>query len=166
MKFFESPKTVTAVVFFLETILALFKIEYFLILPFEQILISLILLSLLPFGFHALYRYILKEFSDGETAYQPHKPVQEKRESTQEEDLDAPVKIGEIDEAVTPEVVAEKEEEDAVSEKKIPIVTTDDVYLEEETESEKTETIEPIATKRANRTRMERKRKALPKKEL
>lgn len=166
MKFFESPRMVTAVVFFLETILALFKIEYFLILPFEQILISLILLSLLPFGFHALYSYILKEFSDGEKKGLLQDSVEEKREPVLEELPEEPVEADETTEQQNEETATEKEEE--VPERKIQIVTTDDVYVEEEHSSETTEveSLEPITTKRANRTRMERKRKTLPKREL
>lgn len=183
MKFFESPKMVTAVVFFLETILALFKVEYFLILPFEQILISLILLTLLPFGFHAVYSYILRELGDKEAPAHQAGDVPKFEEAKEAEDVDVvapqedvaptlhePQADKAIEEALEPEMEPEPvgetetvdEDTEPVQEKKIQIVTVDDVYQEDEAVADplQEDTIQPVTTKRANRSRMERKRKA------
>ncbi|WP_214687994.1 MULTISPECIES: hypothetical protein [unclassified Exiguobacterium] len=67
MRFFERPNLVTAVLLFLETLIVLFKLEYLLMMPFEYVLVALIILILLPLGFHAFYKYILYDLEGFKT---------------------------------------------------------------------------------------------------
>lgn len=61
MKFFEKPKTVTAVVFFVQTLLALLNMSVFLYLGFFELIIALALFVTFPFMFHHIYSFIIND---------------------------------------------------------------------------------------------------------
>lgn len=161
MKFFEKPKLVTAVVFFAETILCLMKVEYFLYLDFYSLVLSLLLLSALPLGFHAVYSYILNDMVDGVktkpsysrgSTYQSNENRDTEQDSVKHSDkVEAYAPQSEVvaqpEDVVKPEPVVEEVKEDTTTEpvkeveveveaetnqKKIQIVDTDEVYLEKD----------------------------------
>lgn len=164
MNFFERPRLVTAVILFIETILVLLKVEYFLFLSFGDLLIALVLLTMLPFGFHAVYSYILNDLEEVE----PKETSKEDIPVQKPEDVlmnlnENPVKEESIQESST-EVVQHPEADSTLASPK-RIVALDDLYQEEgqdeELAKENDDVIsEPVATKKANPSRMERKRKA------
>lgn len=162
MNFFEKPKLVTAVVFFAETILCLMKVEYFLYLDFYSLVLSLLLLSALPLGFHAVYSYILNDMVDGVKTKASYSrgstdesngnrdTEQESVKHSDKVETYAPQSevVAQPEEVVKPEPVVEKQEEvkeetetepvkeveteTETNQKKIQIVDTDEVYLEKD----------------------------------
>ncbi|WP_442638028.1 hypothetical protein [Rossellomorea marisflavi] len=61
MKFFEKPKMVTAVVFFIQTMLALLNMSVFFYLDFFELMIALVLFVTFPFMFHHIYSFIIND---------------------------------------------------------------------------------------------------------
>lgn len=61
MQFFEKPKMVTAVVFFIQTILALLNMEHFLYMNFFQLVLAGSAFIVFPFVFHFIYVFIMTD---------------------------------------------------------------------------------------------------------
>lgn len=174
IKFFEKPARVTALVFFLETILSLMKVEYFLFLDFGQLLISIILLTLLPFGFHAVYSYILTDLKKKDDQIlniskdsSPVPSVETSEEvgdtsSVKDERIDLIESLEhdkQGDESVTSKVTPDEKQGWKSIEK---VGKKPRILSEEELMAKKS--LEPVATKQASPSRLERKKSASSKK--
>lgn len=144
------------------------KVEYFLFLGFGQLLVSIILLTLLPFGFHAVYSYILTELkkkdahalkvSEYSTPVQSVESSEKVGDNPSIEDeridsVEVPQPDGHGEESPLAEVTPDESEWWKNREK----VGKKPRILSEEELSAK-QTLEPVATKEASPSRLQRKK--------
>lgn len=148
------------------------KVEYFLFLGFGQLLVSIILLTLLPFGFHAVYSYILTDLkkkdtqalkvSESSTPVQSVEPSEEIGDNPSIEDeridsVEIPQPDGHGEESPLAEVTPDESEwwENLEKVGKKPRILSEE-------ELSARQALEPVATKQASPSRLERKKSASP----
>lgn len=142
MQFFEKPRLVTALVFFIQTIVALFHMETFIYLHFFNAFILPFFFGF-PFAFYYVYKFILSDLDkvQEESTNEPEKAVQvEEMKNQDKETQSSPVKEEEKVVAVKKviEEDAEKKNASRMSEKHIQVIHANEVFTDEDPVSEET----------------------------
>lgn len=170
MQFFENPRLVTALVFFIQTILVLLQMET--LLYMHIFIVFLIpVFFLFPFAFYYVYKFILTDL-DKEEIDVTGKPVEEvQKEEMMMHEIESPSPSVEKQEVVQPVVETIPEERPETkpaksqtrAEKHIQVVHASDVFTDEDPESvemQEQPPLKPIVVKKAKTTRPKQKAQA------
>lgn len=170
MQFFEKPRLVTALVFFIQTIVALLHMETFIYLHIYNAFILPFFFGF-PFAFYYVYKFILSDLdkTQEEAPKEPEKAVKaEEMKNHDKEAPSSPVKKQEKVLAVMKAIEEENEKKNRLlmpekTEKHIQVIHANEVFTDEDQEPEESleqTDLKPIVVKEAPSRRQKHKEQA------